>query len=266
MRSNSLFWGVILVLGGGLLLLSNLGLLGNINVWGMLWPLFLIALGISALWGTFFRRAPQLEHANIPLEGANRARVRLNHGAGRLQIGSGAGAGDLAEGDFGGGLDLDTSHEGDLLDVRMRMPSQVFPIFSWPGWTPGALDWSIRLNPALPLSLDLEAGTNDARIDLSDLKVTDLRLKSGASATDLTLPSNAGTTRARIESGVASVTIRLPAGVAARIRTRGGLSSIHVDGSRFPRNGDMYQSEDYDTAVNKAELEVEMGVGSVTIQ
>jgi hypothetical protein len=68
-----------------------------------------------------------------------------------------------------------------------------------------------------------------------------------------------------VSSGAASVNIRIPQGVAARIRWRGGLSSINVDPSRFPRFGDTYQSPDYDSAANKVDLDVEMGVGSVTV-
>ena len=170
---------------------------------------------------------------------------------------------DLVEGDFGGGLDLDTRRNGDALDVRMRVPAQFFPIFWWPGTT---LDWTFHLNREIPLILELDAGANEARIDLSDLKVTELSLRSGASSTNLTLPSNAGMTRARVESGAASVDIRVPEGVAARIRWRGGLSSINADQARFQRMGDYYQSPDYDTAANKADIDVQMGVGSVTVR
>src|SRR5512147_557125 len=206
MKRSSLFWGAVLVIIGLVLLLDNLGLLGNINVWNLLWPLFLIALGIWFLYGTLFRKTPEMEHANVPLEGASRARVRIAHGAGRLRITAGAGDGDLVVGDFGGGLNLDTRHEGDLLDVRMGVPPQVFPMFWGPGYT---LDWNIELNRDIPLSLKMETGANEARLDLSELKVSELFIKSGASSTDLILPSNAGMTQVRIESGVNSMNVQV---------------------------------------------------------
>jgi hypothetical protein len=169
---------------------------------------------------------------------------------------------DLLEGDFGGGLDLDARRNGDMLDVALRMPAQFSPVFWWPGST---LDWTFHLNREVPITLELEGGASESRVDLSDLQVKELSLKTGASSTNVTLPVNAGMTQARISSGAASVNIRIPDGVAARIRWRGGLSSIQVDQARFQRIGDAYQSPDYDTAANKVDLDVEMGVGSVTV-
>jgi hypothetical protein len=100
---------------------------------------------------------------------------------------------------------------------------------------------------------------------LSDLQVKELTLKSGASSTNLTLPASAGMTHARVSSGAASVNISVPQGVAARIRWHGGLSTVSVNQARFQRSGDSYQSPDYDTAANNVDLDVEMGVGSVTV-
>lgn len=263
MRRNALFWGFILIAAGGLLLLDNLGII-NVNIWGIIWPLLLIAFGLSILWGIVFRASPEIEQVNIPLDGASRARVRVRHGAGRLRINSGTRPGELIEGSFGGGVEVSQRRTGDLLEVNMSMPSRIFafPFFSWPG---SNLNWSLALASDTPLSLDLDMGANDARLDLSDINVSELRLKSGANSTNVILPANAGFTRADFETGVASVRIKIPSGVAARIRARGGLSSINVDRARFPRMGDVYQSADYDTATNKVEIDVETGVGSVEI-
>lgn len=104
------------------------------------------------------------------------------------------------------------------------------------------------------------------RLDLSELKVTRLRLPTGASSTVLTLPANAGHTRVDVESRVASLRIRVPEGVAARIRAVGGLSSTSVDRSRFPLSGGVYRSPDYDSAVNRAESKVDNWVGSVSVR
>jgi hypothetical protein len=160
-------------------------------------------------------------------------------------------------------LDLKTERNGDGQDVRLSVPVQFIP-FSWsPGYT---LDWNVRLNPAVSLNLDFETGAGESCLDLSDLQVKDLRLKTGASQTDLRLPVNAGYSRASISSGVAQVEITIPQGVAARLRTRGGLSDIQVDQGRFPRSGDLYQSPDYAEAENKVDLDVEMGVGAVRVR
>ncbi|RPI25341.1 MAG: hypothetical protein EHM70_20200 [Chloroflexota bacterium] len=264
MRRSSLFWGAILLLAGVLLLLDNLGIL-DVDVWSLIWPLFLIAVGVWFLLGTVFgKRFSQSEHVSIPLANASRARVRINHGAGRLNIFAGdAGAGDLAEGDFGGGLDLSARPNGDTLDVSLGVPVQFFPMF----WSPGySLDWSVGFNRNVPLSLNLNTGAGEARLELADLNVSDLRLQTGASSSTVTLPAHAGSTHVEVESGAAAVNLRIPEGVAARIRVRSGLAGISVDQHRFPRQGEYYQSPDYDTASNKADIFVQTGVGSVDVR
>lgn len=263
MRRNSFFWGGVLVIIGLALLLDNLGVFGSIEIWPVIGSLFLILFGVRILFGRALGSQPQMESASIPLDGATRARLRLQHGAGRLRVGSGAAAGALLEGEFGGGVSSQVSRRGDEIDVRLNHAVQFFPFFWEPGYT---LDWKVRLNRELPLALDLEIGANEAVLELHDLKVSEIYLRSGANSTDITLPAAAGFTRTRISSGAASVKLQVPEGVAARIKSRGGLSSIDVDLRRFPGSAGNYQSPDYETAANKVDIEVEMGVGSVSVR
>ena len=49
MSRDNIFWGVVLLVAGSLFLASNLGYLAfNLN---LLWPLFIIALGLYILLG-----------------------------------------------------------------------------------------------------------------------------------------------------------------------------------------------------------------------
>ncbi len=213
------------------------------------------------------RRAPAAtEQAVIPLGGAASAHIRLQHGAGRLEVRGGAAPDQLVSGTFGGGLDYRLRPRGDGLEVDMRMRGGPWPDWGPWNWGPGALDWSLALNGAIPLALDVETGASDTALDLSALRVTDLRLKTGASSTDVTLPAGARYMRARVESGAAALAVRVPAGVAARIRVEGALAGATVDSARFPRVGDGYQSPDYDTAANRVEIEIKAAVGSVDVR
>jgi hypothetical protein len=214
------------------------------------------------LFGTLFRGEPQTEHLSIPLEGAMRANVRVRHGAGRLNIRAMSTPGTLLEGDFGGGVEYKNRREGDVQDVKLRVPEHNFP-FIWP--TSHGMEWDFALARDIPLALDFKIGASENLFDLRDLRLTELSVKCGASSTSITLPANAGHTRVSIESGAASVNIAVPDGVAASIRTTGGLSSISVDTNRFHQAGNVYRSPDYDTAANRAEISVDMGVGSVKI-
>ncbi len=259
MGRGTLFWGSLLVIIGGVLLLDNLGLLGGINIWGIIWPLVLIAIGAWIIWGSSFRRRQESEQISVPLDSSLRARVKLQHGAGKLVVNSSAPEGMLLSGEFSGGIELHQSQKGDQLDIRLNPDSLA--------WLPGStLDWDISLTNAIRLVLEVETGASDSRLDLTDIQLDELYLKSGANATAITFPANAGFTRARIESGAASVEMRIPEGVAASIRSQSGLSSVVVDRDRFPRQGGVYQSPDFNEAVNKIDLDIQIGVGSVAIR
>jgi hypothetical protein len=263
MRRGTLYWGGILIVVGFLFLLDNLNII-SFNVWGMIWPIFLVALGLWFLFGTVLGRGEgTTEHAVVPLEGAGRARLRLEHGAGRLHVYAGSGDA-LVEGDFGGGLDLHTRREGDTLNVVMKVPLQFFPFGPW-NWGPHGLEWSFSIHPGIPVALDINSGAGEADIDLTDLKVTELGLHTGATSSRIKLPANAGRTRVLVEAGAASVRLAVPAGVAARISNRSGLSAVTINTTRFPRQGEVYQSSEYESAANQVDIEIRTGVGSVDV-
>ena len=262
MHSNRLFWGVVFVLVGFVLILNNLGFFGGLNIWEIIGPAFLIALGIWILARPYLRMKTS-QPVSVSLESAANGSVRIEHGAGRLNIHSGATTGMLLEGSCGGGVELDTHKQGDRLEARLRLPSQSIPIF---GVGPGGLDWDLSLNGEVPLSLEVQCGASENRLDLSGLRLGELKYSTGASSSVLTMPASAGMTHAALSSGAASLEVRIPEGVAAHIRSRSGLASITVDASRFPRREGFYQSDDYDTAANKLDLDVETGLGSVDIR
>jgi hypothetical protein len=268
MRRGSLFWGVIFIVVGGIWLLDQLGLMAGINVWNLIWPSILIILGVWVLLGaTRGARQIEVEQVTLPLEGAERARVRLKFGAGRLRVGAGVGSTMLIDGSFAGGLDHKVKQEGDTLVLDMRLPDQGFPgvilPWNWGQWA--GFEWTFGLNNEIQLELDVDTGASDARLDLEDLKVTDLRLETGASSTEITLPANAGFTRVEIDAGAASVRLRVPSEVAARIKTEGALVGVTIDKNRFPREGGVYLSSDYDTAKNKVDIDIDMGAGSLSV-
>ncbi len=156
---------------------------------------------------------------------------------------------------------------GDMLAVTLQMLRQDWGFWTWPGgWSRTRLDWNVSVNPNVPLQLAVEGGASEAWLDLSALRVTDLSLKTGASSTRLALPAQAGHTQVRIEAGAASVRIEVPAGVAARIHGVMGLGALNVDERRFPRRGGEYQSDDFATAANRADIEISGGVGSVEVR
>jgi hypothetical protein len=260
-RRSSIFWGVLFILLAALLLLRQAGLITG-DIFGYFWPLLIIAFGLWLILGFFGRhQAIQGEQVSVPLEGAKSAYLRFNHGAGRLNLKSGAAAGEILNGTFGEGLDYKSQLSGDRLEVKLRTPAQF-----WAWWPGGSLDWDVHLNREVVLNLKIDTGASASVLDLSDLNVVDLDIDSGASSTEVTLPAAAGSTHVDIDTGASSLKIHVPSGVAASIRIKSGIASVNVASGRFPRvDGGLYQSADYPTAANRADITIDAGVGSIEV-
>jgi hypothetical protein len=264
MRRNQLFWGIVLLLVGGLMLANEMGirLPNGMLLSELFWPLIFIFGGVWVLVGVFLRGNVDVQNASIESQGANTASLKISHGAGELKIHSGANANELAHGSFAGGLDYKASRNGDRLEVRMKPAKDVmdFPFFG----PRTQLDWDVALNPVIPTALTLNVGANKSMLDLRDLSITDLKLETGASETRLTLPAR-GRFRADLDLGAASLEVIVPDGLSARIRASLGAASMQVNESRFPRNGGYYQSPDYDSAANAVDMTIDAGAASIKV-
>jgi hypothetical protein len=264
MRRDYIFWGAVLILLGGLMFLNSAGirLPRGIDAMQLFWPSVLILLGGWIMFGYLLRGNAEEEQVAIDLQGANQASLKLSHGAGRLVLGSGAASGQLLNGTFAGGVRQHAHRSGDRLDAHIEARPFVFPPF-FGGWQ--GLEWNINLNRDVPLALKLETGASQSELDLRDLKITDLKVSTGASKTDLTLPASAGATTVKVELGAASLDMLVPQGVAARIRAEHGAAAIEIDTTRFPYSNGIYESADYSTAQNKADIKIEAGAGKVSV-
>jgi len=266
MNKYRFFWGLLIIILGIMLLLNTLGIL-TISAWQMFWPLVLIlAGGWLLLSPTFFKRS-NLESQNLalPLGQASALNVKINHGAGRLHISSGApGSQDAVSGSFVGGVEYDSRQDGSALNVKLNAATEQFwsaiPFGGFQGLT-----WDVLLNRNIPLKLKIDSGANEANLDLTDLKITDLSIDTGASSTNIIMPAAAGLTQVKIHSGASSVKIKVPEGVAGRFAIKQGMAGIHVDTSRFLINGGVYETYGYESAPNRIEAVIETGVGSVEI-
>lgn len=259
-RRGHLFWGLLLVIVAGLLLLKQVGLIVG-DIFGYFWPLLIIVIGIWMIIGFFMRNRPVTgEQVSIPLEGAASVTLKLDHAAGRLSLHSGAASGEALNGTFGNGLDYKSKLEGTRLEVKLRTSHQ-----AWAWWPGESLDWDLRLNRDIPLSIKVDSGASSSVLDLGDLKVTDLDIDTGASSTEVNLPAAAGSTHVEIDTGASSLKVMVPSGVAASIRVKTGISTVNI-APRFTKlDGGLYQSADYTTAANRVDMTINSGVGSIEI-
>ncbi|MHB1132328.1 MAG: LiaI-LiaF-like domain-containing protein [Chloroflexota bacterium] len=272
-------WPLVLVLIGLELLLGR----GNPWLSGFV---ALLAIGVAAFFlvlggvfayrvnGPFLSRGgPEavlaVSQLSVPLEGAREGVLNLRFGAGKLDVGTlGGDTGSLLEGSYGSGSDrqqptLNVSRQGERADVNIQS-SEGGGITLIPGT--GAENLNLLLNSAVLWDLRVQGGAADGDLDLRQLRVRDLLVELGASSIEVRLPEAAGQTTARFKTGMASVRIEVPSKVAARIASRGGLSSFKVDERRFPKQGNYYMSPGWETAQNRVDIDIDAGMASVTVQ
>lgn len=254
----SLVWPLAWIGVGVVLLMSATGAIAIApgELVGRWWPVALIAIGvwflIAAIWP---RRRGALETLSLPLQGATSADMRIRFGGGDLTVERGA-PGMLVSGTFAGGV-----------IYRMRAPGSVElePDTSSGWWSGRGYSWRVGLTGEVPLDLRLDSGASRSTLDLSQLLVRRIDLRTGASETRVRLPQAGGATLMKAQTGAASLTVEVPPRVAARISARMALGSVSVDEVRFPPTASGYASPDYDTAPNRVDIDIEGGVGSVRI-
>ncbi len=128
----------------------------------------------------------------------------------------------------------------------------------------GGILW-LLINPGtFAIGTSMNTDTIDETRDGVD--TANLELKPGVGGMEVVMPSNAGTVTAKLDGGIGGLTILIPQGVAARIRSHSGISGATINQARFPRVGeDLYESPDYATATNKIDLDVNAGIGGITL-
>jgi predicted membrane protein len=270
MKNRNVFWGIVVLLIGVLLLLNTLGIL-SFSIWQIFWPVMLILAGLWFLFGSIFVK-PNLETVSFshPLANIKQAEIKLHHGAGELNISalSSENHEQLLDGTFGGGMEHEVSQQNGLTILKLRAPVEVFPFAAFPHLE--GYHWDMAISQHVPLQLRLHTGANKSSLNLHDLNVTELKLETGASDTEVILPAVTEYTYFKVQSGAASVNIRVPQGVAAKIRINGALMGNNIDLQRFPLvSGDpgkkLYQSADYEASAKQVEIKVDAGVGSINI-
>jgi hypothetical protein len=258
-RAWPIVWGCVLVALGALFLADMLtdGRIDAGHLIGQWWPLILIALGLAILLEAVAGRGGQdARELALDLAGTTRADIRLDFGAGRLAVGPAA-SGRLVDGRFEGGV----RHQRDGGRVRLWTdPSDAWWGLHWRGFL-----WRVGITREVPLRLEVRAGAAETDLDLTELRVTELDLHTGAAGTTVRLP-RAGASIVRVEVGVSAVRFHVPEGVAVRIASRVGLGSTSVDERRFPRTATGWVTPGFDGAPNRVDIAVQGGLGSLVVE
>jgi hypothetical protein len=297
-RRPSLFWPIILIGVGAILLLSNLNIITG-NPWAIVWrllPVLLIAMGLDilvghrsgvgsivggllglaviglVLWvliakpalpGLTFSGNLQTQHIQAPLNNAQTAKVSISFATGTNDLKALIDSPNLIEGDlsFYGTIDFTPSTDGSTANIRL---SESGGSFGFPFMSDSGEKWSIGLNTKVTYDLDLNMGVGTSTIDLSKLTLTNAKLSVGVGQVEVRLPST-GKFNFKIDGGVGTLKIRLPSRLGVHIDLDSGLGSFNA-GSRLRSIGNnVYETDGFSSASDQITLKIDAGVGSINV-
>jgi hypothetical protein len=125
-------------------------------------------------------------------------------------------------------------------------------------------DVNLKLSKTPIWNLDLGVGAGELKFDLSDYKVKDIKMETGAANISLKLGDKLKESKVRVESGVAKIKIMVPKGVACQIKMDGALNAKDFDGFTKSSSG-TWRTDNYNTAANKIYLDIESGLSAVSV-
>jgi hypothetical protein len=152
----------------------------------------------------------------------------------------------------------------------------------------------VRINPNIPIDLQVDSGSGAVSMDLEGLLLTSLSVESGSGSIQVTLPESQGSYEANFDSGSGSLSVQIPQNAALSMMVESGSGSVNVDvpddaalrievqnsgsgsvnlpsGLEQVEEGDgdeegVWETADYDAAESQIELIFEdVGSGSVNV-
>jgi hypothetical protein len=116
----------------------------------------------------------------------------------------------------------------------------------------------------VPIQLNVSTGVGDSTLDFEKLNLSGLDVNAGTGNASITLPAQ-GTYDASIDAGVGDINISIPEGMPARVHANSGLGRIELP-SNYARTGDTYESPGYNASKDHVNLEINGGVGNITVR
>ena len=292
---GAIFWGLLFVLIGILLLLNNFGIIEvNLsNIW-QLWPVVIIGIGLSVLsprgwlWGIIsvilmlailglvaFVVIDNPTHQD--LQGwSNQDTKKLSDDAAEaakldITIDTPATSLSLSSSDSRRGveaiqqsksmnLNIDAETRGDTRYVRIDSESS--RRFWFRGGVANNLD--IDLTRKLPVSLSIDTGAASVSGDLSQVKLKSLNIDTGASSIDLKLGAIESRQEVVLDAGASKLAFKIPKSVGVRVESNGGLKSTNFEGIEKVSES-VYESKGFADSEKQITLRADLGVSRFEI-
>ncbi len=296
-NKNNIIIGLIFVLLGSFWLLNNLNMIDFefrylFTAFTKLWPLMLIIVGLtiiiknkvlnSLLWLLFFiillvygyylqEKAPtprsyelgQMESYTISTKDeVSAGKLDLELGATDFNIGSGTEDFVVLDSNLPG-LKVKNTVDNNMQHLHISHENFTQHFLS-------NLDFNynldLALNEELPWSLDIDSGAVNGMVDLKNIKLKELDIDLGAGNIEVYLSDKSTNGTIDIDSGVSSIKLNIPEEAGILLEFDGALNSTNISELDFIKQSDnKYVSQNYESAVSKYHIKVDMGLGEFNI-
>ena len=290
---GKIFWGLLLVLVGGLALANNFGLIdvNFANLW-RLWPLLIVAAGISIL--SLNNMAGRIvtivlvvitlgavtwvmvgNYPNLALHKYNTTIKKTSDAVKQAEININAGASSIQIGTISTDLVADVEFESNIASLsetsKLVGDSQQIALAMKSGenngWMIGDVRniWNIDLTTDLPLTLNIDAGASSSDIDMSGSKLKNMYIKTGASSAIIKLGDKEKITNINIESGVSNIVVKVPKSSVVQLLSDNGLTSNNL-ADLVNVGNNRYESPSYSQSAKQINIISKIGLSSFTIE
>lgn len=123
--------------------------------------------------------------------------------------------------------------------------------------------WDLQLTDDVPVALHVQSGASDTNLDLSGLRMSDLKVDAGVGDVEVDLSGKwQESFDVDINTGVGETTVILPNSAGVKIHSQEGVGKSNFDGFTSIGNN-TYVNEAFDSADVIISVNVETGVGEV---
>lgn len=126
-------------------------------------------------------------------------------------------------------------------------------------------EYSYELNRRIPWDVRIETGATDADLDFRDTVLKNLELNSGAGDVDIRIGKVDRKAIIAADVKASDFAISIPEDVGYKAVIKGAIKDVTINGHDYVRDGDVYTSVNYNTAAQKVDMNLDVGVGDITI-
>jgi spore germination protein GerM len=287
---SKVFLGLFIVVFGLIILLNNLNLIIlNINIW-LIWPIFIIFLGLSLftkkdaisttiglvvstivivlICVSLFEPKVKEESTkinNFPIVISQvmeieRAKIQIDSGMGNMSL-YGEKMDNLIQGNLSTNFAKVVS-DSELIGNVQNVNIVVDGNNKWKDSPKNELN--LGINKDVVLDLVYSSGASSNKLDLSEVKAESVIVHTGASNLNLKMGDIVDKSNVTIEAGASSIIINLPSTIEAKVLVESALSSKELNG--LSSVGDnIYKTTNYDLGKKKVDIAIKAGMANIVV-